>query len=278
MATYKNKDILKITFPVLFSMLVEQLLTITDNAFLGRLSEIELGASAIGGVFSIFLFMASFGFALGSQIIIGRRNGEGNYKQIGNIFYQGVYFQVVLAIFVILFTLFCVPWILSLILSSAQICSAAINYLSWRTLGFVFAGIGIMYRSFFMGTVQTKVLMPASVVMVISNCLFNYILIFGKFGFPQLGITGAAIGTSLAELVQLIYYIAYTKRRIQTQKYGLNTMPHINFPVLRQIWNLSVWTMIQNICSVGTWFMFYLFIEHLGEKEIAVTKIIRGMN
>ncbi len=276
--TYSNKDILRITYPVLFSMLVEQFLTIIDNAFLGRLSEIELGASAIGGVFAIFLFMASFGFALGSQIIIGRRNGEKNYHRIGNIFYQGIYFQIVLAVIVISFTLLCVPNILPHILSSQQICTAAVSYLNWRTFGLLFGGIATMYRSFFMGTVQTKALMPSSIIMVASNCIFNYILIFGKFGFPQLGITGAAIGTSLAELVQLLYYIVYTRYKIDIKKYRLNIIPRIDLSVLKQVWSLSIWTMIQNICSIGTWFLFYLFIEHLGEKEIAVTNIIRGMN
>lgn len=259
-------------------MLVEQLLTIIDNAFLGRLSEIELGASAIGGVFAIFLFMASFGFALGTQIIIARRNGEKNYSQIGNIFYQGIYFQIFLALIVISFTFFCVPSILYHFLSSSKIYSATISYLNWRTLGLMFAAVSTMYRSFFMGTMQTKILMPVSIVMVISNCIFNYIFIFGKYGFPQLGIIGAALGTSLAELVALIYYIVYTKYRIDKQKFGLNIFPHLDFSVLKQVWNLSIWTMLQNVCGVGTWLIFYIFIEHLGEKEIAITNIIRGMN
>ena len=49
--------------------------------------------------------------------------------------------------------------------------------------------------------------------MVLSNVVFNYILIFGKFGFPALGIAGAAIGSSLAELVSLVFFILYTRYR-----------------------------------------------------------------
>ena len=61
--------------------------------------------------------------------------------------------------------------------------------------------------------------------MVLSNVLFNYILIFGKFGFPQLGIAGAAIGSSLSELVSVIFFIIYTWRRIDCKKYALNILP-----------------------------------------------------
>ena len=65
--------------------------------------------------------------------------------------------------------------------------------------GFFFSFVGVMFRAFFVGTTQTKTLTLNSVVMVLSNVVFNYILIFGKFGAPQLGIAGAAIGSSLAK-------------------------------------------------------------------------------
>lgn len=54
--------------------------------------------------------------------------------------------------------------------------------------------------------------------MVLSNIVFNYILIFGKFGFPALGIAGAAIGSSLAELVSLLFYVAYTRLKVDKKK------------------------------------------------------------
>jgi oligopeptide transport system permease protein len=79
-----------------------------------------------------------------------------------------------------------------------------------------------MFRAFYVGTTQTKTLTLNSIVMVASNILFNWILIFGKFGCPALGITGAAIGSSLAELVSLIFFAAYTYIRCDRKKYGLD--------------------------------------------------------
>lgn len=90
--TYTNKEIIQIATPVLISLVMEQMIGMTDTAFLGRVGEIELGASAIAGVYYIAIFMIAFGFSIGAQILIARRNGEQQYKEIGDIFYQGVYF------------------------------------------------------------------------------------------------------------------------------------------------------------------------------------------
>lgn len=94
---YSNKEIWQIAYPILISLIMEQLIGITDTAFLGRVGEVELGASAIAGVYYLAIFMIGFGFTIGSQILIARRNGEKNYTAIGPIFYQGCYFLLLLA-------------------------------------------------------------------------------------------------------------------------------------------------------------------------------------
>ena len=124
-----------------------------------------------------------------------------------------------------------------------------------------------MFRAFFLGTTQTKTLTLNSIVMVLSNVVFNYILIFGKFGVPQLGIAGAAIGSSLAELVSLIFFILYTRHRIDIRKYGLDKIPGIRWNILKRMLNVSFWTMVQNFLSLSTWFLLFLYVEHLGERR-----------
>ena len=275
---YTYKQIWTIAYPILISLIMEQMIGMTDTAFLGRVGEIELGASAIAGVYYLAIFMMAFGFSIGAQILIARRNGEGNYKEIGPIFYQGVYF--LLAIAAVLFTLSIVfsPLILKNIISSHHIYDAAESYIHWRVYGFFFSFVGVMFRAFFVGTTQTKTLTLNSVVMVLSNVVFNYILIFGKFGFPALGIAGAAIGSSLAELVSLLFFILYTRSRIDCCKYGLDRIPKFRLDVLKRMLNVSFWTMIQNFFSLSTWFLFFLYVEHLGERSLAITNIVRSIS
>lgn len=275
---YSYKEIWIISYPILISLLMEQLIGMTDTAFLGRVGEIELGASAIAGVYYMAIFMMAFGFSIGAQILMARRNGEKEYKEIGAIFYQGVYFLLALAAIVFTLSISFSPHILKSIISSPNIYDAASSYINWRVLGFFFSFIMVMFRAFFVGTTQTKTLTLNSIVMVLSNVVFNYILIFGKFGFPQLGIAGAAIGSSLAEMVSVIFFIIYTWRRVDCKKYGMNILPRFQPALLKRILNVSLWTMIQNFVSLSTWFMFFLFVEHLGERALAISNIIRNVS
>ena len=94
---YSYRSIWLMAYPILISLIMEQMIGITDTAFLGRVGEVELGASAIAGVYYLAIFMIGFGFTVGSQILMARRNGEGNYKAIGGIFYQGIYFLLLMS-------------------------------------------------------------------------------------------------------------------------------------------------------------------------------------
>lgn len=275
---YSNKDIWKIAYPCLISLVMEQLIGMTDTAFLGRVGEVELGASAIAGVYYLAIFMVGFGFSIGAQIIIARRNGERNYKDIGNVFYHGIYFLFALAVVMFFASHWLSPLLLKKVVSSEHIYEAAISYIDWRVYGFFFSFAAAMFRAFYIGTTQTKTLTLNSIIMVLSNVLFNYVLIFGKFGFPALGIAGAAIGSSLAELVSLVFFIVYTSRKIDCSKYGINRFVHFKGRVLQNIFKISLWTMIQNFFSLSTWFLFFLFVEHLGERSLAITNVIRSLS
>ena len=257
---------------------MEQMIGLTDTAFLGRVGEVELGASAIAIIYYMVLFMIGFGFSIGAQIIIGRRNGEGRFKETGKIFWNGIYFLLGLSGIIILLSELFSPWIMKSMVSSTAIYDASLSYVRWRLPGMVFAFMTAMFRAFYVGTTQTKTLTFNSVVMVASNVLFNWILIFGKFGCPALGITGAAIGSSLAELVSLIFFVGYTRIRCDRQKYGLDKAARFEKKELESMMPVCTWTMIQHTISISTWFIFFLYIEHLGERALAISNIARSVS
>lgn len=275
---YNYKEIWKISAPILVGLAIQQFITLIDTAFLGRVGEIELGASAIAGVFYLMLFMFGHGFSIGAQIIIARRNGENNISRIGEVFYQGFSFLLICSFVLIFSTLSFSEFILRKIISSNEILTTVLDYLEPRTWGLLFAFSITIFRAFYVGIVTTKTLTYMAIVMLIVNIILDYLLIFGNFGFPELGIRGAAIASVFAEASACIFLILYTFVNIPIKKYGFNKIVLWNMPLLKEILSVSFWTVIQSFVSVATWFMFFVAIEHIGETNLAISNILRSIS
>jgi putative MATE family efflux protein len=274
---YNYFQIFKVAYPIFLTLLVQNLIQVTDTAFLGRVGEVELGASAIAGIFYIVLFMLAFGFSTGSQILIGRRNGEQNYNKIGEIMVQGSLFLLFLALILFLFTKIFSENILDGILSSKNVLKAASDYLDWRIYGLFFSVINVMFRAFYVGTTHTKILSINAMLMGIVNVMFDYLLIFGHWGFPEMGIAGAAIASVISEMTSVLFFIIYTKFAVDLKRYGFTTVRFKDLKVVRSILNISVSLMIQYFLSLGTWLFFFLAIEHRGESPLAISNVIRSL-
>lgn len=275
---YNYAQIWKIAYPILVALIIQQLIGVTDTAFLGRVGEIELGASAIAGVYYIMIFMLGYGFSIGAQIIIARRNGECQLEKIGPLVYQGMSFLGLAALIIIVLNLWYAPDIMRLLLSSDNIYQASLDYLNIRIFGFIFTFLLVMWRAFYIGTINTKVITYNALVMLFANVILDYILIFGKLGFPAMGIQGAALASVISEALALLHFFIYTFFRVDIVRYGLNHLQFWNLKILKEIWLLSSWTTIQSFISIAVWFFFFIAIEHLGERELAISNILRSIS
>ncbi|MBQ3812448.1 MAG: MATE family efflux transporter [Bacteroidales bacterium] len=279
---YSYRTIWRITLPILVALLMEELLGITDTAFLGRVGEIELGASAIAGVYFTILYMLGFGFSIGVQIIIGRRNGEASesgegYGSIGRVFWQGVWFLVGLAVLTMILSYFLSPPILSGVLQSDNIFKAALVYVNWRIPGLLFAFMTALFRAFYVGTRQTESLTWNSIVLVGSNIFLDWVLIFGHLGAPAMGIKGAALASTIAEGISLLFFIVWAFLTAD-RKYGLQKVVGPVWSELKRVFSTASWVMAEYVLNVSVWLLFFLFIEHLGEEELAIANIVRSVS
>lgn len=275
--SYSYARIWEVAYPILLTMLVQNLIQVIDTAFLGHVGEVELGASAIAGVYYIAIFTIAFGFSTGAQILIGRRNGEKNFDKIGEIVVFGAAFLWIMAFFIFFATrLFSGP-VLGKIIHSPNILDASLAYLDWRIWGLFFATINIMFRAFFVGIARTKVLTINAIIMASTNILFDYALIFGHWGFPQMGIGGAALASVISEGVSVLFLFIYLLSAIDLKKYGFIGVFRKNIRIVGNILNVSVSLMIQQFLSLSGWLVFFLVIEKMGEMALASSNIIRSL-
>lgn len=261
----------------MLTLIAQNVINVTDTAFLGRVSEVALGASAIAGVFYFAVYMIGFGFSQGAQIIIGRRNGEKQYAQIGPIFNNSLFFNALFALTLFVASYFGIPPLMKILVSSTPIYDATIEYLDWRIYGYFFIFLNVVYRSFYVGITDTRILTRSAFITAISNVVLDYVLIFGKFGFPEMGIAGAAIASVIAEGLTLAYLVVRTFAFEDLYKYHMFGRFKIDFKAIGEILNLSVFIMFQFLISISTWFMFFIFIERMGERPLAITNIGRSL-
>ena len=214
---YTYRHIWLINFPVMMSILIEQLINIPDAIFLGHIGEIELGASALAGIWYLAIYMLGFGFSLGLQVVIARRNGERNYPETGKTFFQGLLFLSGLAILLCTVSKIFSPIVLGRLIASEEVYAAVIDYLDWRIWGLLFSFPFLALRSFLVGTTLTKPLNKAALAAVLVNIPCNWLLIFHF----DMGIAGAAMASSFAELCSLAILSVHILREMNRQAYGL---------------------------------------------------------
>ena len=273
--SYKN--IWKIAFPIIISGVAQNVVNVTDTMFLGQLSNVALGAGGNAGIFYFVLVISGMGFTTGAQIIIGRRNGEKNYSQIGKVFDHCLYFIIPLGFILFCFMKFISPHLLAAITLSPQILEASIEYLDYRAFGILFSFINFSFIAFYVGTTKTKILIPITFLMMLTNVFLDYSLIFGNFGFPEMGIKGAAIASVISEATALLFFIIYTYKKIDIEKFNLFGFRNFDKAIFNRILKVGSPIMLQNFLSLSSWFIFFMIIEKLGETELAVSHIIRSI-
>ena len=190
---YSRKEIWQVTYPILLGLLAQNVINVTDTAFLGHVGEVALGASAMGGLLYICIYTVAFGFSIGSQILIARRNGEQNYRNVGPIMWQGSVFSLMMAAALLVLMYVSARPLIRVLISSDAIFEATYEFFTWRIWGFLFAFLNVMFRALYIGITQTKVLTWSAVVMAVVNVFLDYVLVFGEWGFPEMGVRGAAL-------------------------------------------------------------------------------------
>lgn len=272
-----DKKIWNIAYPIILGSIAQNIITVTDTAFLGHVSETALGAVAIAGLMYVVFTMLAWGFSVGIQIVIARRYGEKNFAMIGKSFEHGLGFILLLALFLFLSVKFNTSFLLSSLVKSDAIYSASKEYLDIRSWGIFFACINYIFRGFYIGITNTKVISTTTIFMAIVNITLDYILIFGKFGAPEMGISGAALASLIAEISASIFFISNTLIKIPLKKYHLFHFNGFDLQLLKKLINISVPTMIQSFLSLGCWFIFFVLVENLGERPLASSNIIRSI-
>ena len=271
-----NREIWRIATPIMLGNLAQTVITFTDTAFLGHLGTIELSAAMMAGLFYFVFTTLAMGFAIGIQIFIARRFGEGDLKKIGVVFQHGALFVLLLGLLLFCVLHFFSNGLMKIIIESESIYAASMEYLRFRHFGIVFVVFNFLFRSFYVGISNTKVITYSTLLMAVVNIFFDWCLIFGHCGLPNLGVGGAALASLLAEISAFCFFWIYTFVTIPHEEYGMFRWHKLQPALMGNILKVAFPCMIQRLFSFGAWFAFFIMIEKMGELAIGVSSVVRS--
>src|SRR5690349_189935 len=274
------RQIIKLALPISFAMLIPQFNFVTTNIFLGHYDQEALAIAGITGVYYLIFAMIGFGLNNGLQALIARRAGENRPEEIGKILSQGVYIAIAIAAVSITITWVVAPPILRKVIhstDSSNMADKAINFLKIRIWGLVFLYIYQMRNALLVGTNQSKYLVFGTLAEAITNIIFDYGFIFGHFGFPELGLNGAALASIIAEFMGMFVIFLVIWRKGISKRFALFSHFAWNAPIVKQILSISTPLIFQLAVSLISWEFFYILVEHHGQEALAISNIMRNI-
>jgi len=272
-----NKQILKIALPISLAMLVPQINFVANTVFLSGLGETELGVAGITGVYYLVFALVGNGLNSGLQALLARRAGENRPEEIGRLFSQSAWIALLFAMGGILITYIVGPLFLSGVLNSPTVQREAISFVKIRIWGLPFLYLFQMANALLVGTNNSRFMKYGFFIQSVLNIFLDYSLIYGHFGFPRLGFNGAAVASVISEALGLavVYCIIFMKRF--HRRFSLFSHMKFNRQVSGLIFRQSSPLVLQFVISVSAWLLFYVLIEHHGERKLAISNTMRNI-
>jgi putative MATE family efflux protein len=270
------RQILKIAGPISLALLVPNLNFIINNVFLGHLSEEALAVASITGVYYLIFSSIGYGLNNGLQALISRRAGENRPEEIGKIFHQGILVALSMALLAIILTYTIAPPIIRSVVRTPETAVRALSFLRIRIWGLPFLYVYQMRNALLVGTNNSKLLVAGTVVEAAANVFFDYALIFGHFGLPEVGFNGAAYASIVAEFLGMFAIFLVIWLRGLSRQFSLFNRTGWDPENIRAILRLSGPLIFQHAISITSWFFFYILIERNSDQTgLAVSNTMR---
>lgn len=239
----------KLAAPVMLGMLGHTFVQFIDNIMVGQLGTAELAAVSLGNSFMFIAMSIGIGFSTAITPLIAEADSSNNFEEGKSSFKHGLFICTILGVILFLSVFIAKP-LLYFMKQPVEVVELAIPYLKLVAFSLIPLVIFQAFKQFSDGLSMTRYPMYATLVANIVNIVLNYILIFGKFGFPELGIVGAAYGTLASRVIMVIYLWWLLTKKEKSKEYVTN----IKFFVLNKL-------MFKKVINLGYPSALQMFFE-----------------
>ena len=266
---------LKLAYPVIIGMIGHTLVGFVDNAMVGQLGTSELAAISLGNSF-VFLAMAfGIGFSTAITPLIAESDAKKNKSNTKSILSNGILVCIFLGAVLTIIVLIAKP-IIYYMGQSEEVVNLAYPYITLVAISLFPLIIFQSFKQFSDGLSFTKIAMISTVIANLINVVINYILIYGKFGFPKLELVGAGIGTLISRVIMVLIIIYLIKSNPKINQY-LDNLFSLKYSsiITKKIINLGYPSALQMMFEVGffisgIWVCGIIGINYQAANQIAL--------
>lgn len=242
---------LKLAFPVILGMLGHIFVSFADNIMVGQLGAAELAAVSLGNSFFFIAMSLGIGFASAITPLVAEADSAKNSLGVKNALKHGLILCAILSVLLYLLMLLAVPAI-HYMKQPLEVVELAIPYLYIISISIIPLVVFEALKRFSDGLSNTKYPMYATIAANIINIIINYLLIFGSFGFPRLGIVGAGIGTLVSRIIMIFFLSLIFMKKEKFKPYILNIKFRIvDSLIFKKIINIGFPSALQMLFEVG---------------------------
>lgn len=262
-----------LAYPVMLSQLGQVLVGVADSMMVGQLGATPLAAASLAN--SIFFVILMFGIGISMAItpLVAAADGNGNRKRIAKLFKHGFVINMFSGIVMFILIILAAPT-LQYMNQPEEVVQMAIPYLAIITLSIIPFMFFQTFKQFAEGLSQTKQAMVITIVCNLLNVVLNWVLIYGKLGFPAMGLNGAGWATLISRVLMgaVIFYYVWKSKRYTSYKIGFG-FKRLSYPMISKMLKIGVPTGFQFIFEVGAFSTAAIMMGWIGVNALAAHQI-----
>jgi MATE family multidrug resistance protein len=262
----------------MLGMLGHTFVSFVDNIMVGQLGTAELAAVSLGNSFMFIAMSIGIGFSTAITPLIAEADASNNFKQAKSTYKHGLFLCTSLGILLFLLVFFSKP-LMYLMQQPEEVVVLAIPYLNLVAFSLIPLVIFEAIKQFTDGMSMTKYPMYATLIANIINVVLNYLLIFGKFGFPEMGMVGAAYGTLVSRIIMVIYLWTLLRYKERSRKIVRNIkLFTLDFSMIKKIVNIGSLSAMQMFFEVAIFTSAIWLSGLLGKNSQAANQIALNLS
>ena len=269
---YFFSSMLKLAVPITIQQFVSSSTNLLDVLMIGQLGETAIAALGLSNQVFFLLTLFLFGISSGSAIFTAQYWGKGDLSNLRKVMGIGFTLAISAALFYTFIALVIPKTILGLYTEDQAVIELGSQYLRIVGFGYIFTAITQTFVSVLRSTENVRLPMAITITALTLNMVLNYCLIFGNFGFPELGVRGAAIGTLVARIVEFVLIVFFSYRFRTAAASKLNELKY-SFKFFKQV----LWTSMPAAINEVLWSLgitiYYAVYAHIGTDAVAAVNI-----